>query len=206
MRDIFAHHPFELAIIDRNHPRRHDVEHYITQRYALAFDARLNGFMPTFMALMDDDHIKSLCGYRVASDESLFLEQYLDQPADQLLSEVFSHSVDRTRLIEFGQLASFSKGFSSLHFLLMTEKLVAQGYEWCIFTATDPLYAMMCRLGLSPVILTDADPDRIPDAHSIWGNYYHYQPRIVAGNLPGALAHLQALFSDRQHRLNGGLL
>ncbi|EKO3964157.1 delta-VPH [Vibrio fluvialis] len=204
MRDFFQDHALDLAIIDRNHPKRGEVEHYIAQRYSLAFDARLNCFMPTFMALMDKDHIKSLCGYRVASEEALFLEQYLDHPADELLASAFSRPIDRAQLIEFGQLASFSKGFSSLHFLLMTQKLVEQGYEWCIFTATDPLYVMMCRLGLDPTILAEADPTRIPDAHSIWGNYYQYQPRIVAGNLKGALAHLQALFSDRKHRLSGG--
>lgn len=203
MKDFFQDHQLQLAIVDRNHPDRADVEHYIAQRYSLAFDARLDTFMPTFMALMDNNQIKSLCGYRVAGDEPLFLEQYLDQPADVLLAQVFAKRVDRHQLIEFGQLASFSKGFSSLHFLLMTQKLVEQGYEWCVFTATDPLYAMMSRLGLDTVILAEADPSRIPNAATIWGNYYQYQPRIVAGHLSGALQHLQALFAARQHRLGG---
>lgn len=199
----FHDHQLQLTLIDRHHPGRRDVEQYIARRYSLAFDAQLDRFMPTFMALMDNTKIKSLCGYRVASDEALFLEQYLDDSVDVLLEQVSGQSVTRDCLIEFGQLASFSKGFSALHFLLMTEKLVAQGYQWCVFTATDPLYAMMCRLELETIILAEADPARVANAETIWGNYYRYQPRIVAGQLTGALQHLRALFATRQHRLGG---
>lgn len=206
MADFFPSHPFKLEIIDRFHPRRGDIESYIAQRYSLAFDAHLNTFMPTFMALLEGGEIRSLCGFRVASDESLFLEQYLDVPADSILSQVFERTIDRRELIEFGQLASFSKGFSTLHFLLMTQKLVESGYEWCIFTATDPLYAMMSRLGLETTILAEADPSRIPDATYTWGNYYQHQPRIVAGNLKHGLAHLESLFAEKALRSRGGAL
>ncbi|MBD0785949.1 thermostable hemolysin [Vibrio sp. Y2-5] len=216
MADFFPSHPFKLEIIDRFHPQRSDIEHYIAQRYSLAFDAHLNSFMPTFMALMEGEEIRSLCGFRVASDEPLFLEQYLDEPADKLLNHVFhqplsventaNNRIERSNLIEFGQLASFSKGFSTLHFLLMTKKLVESGYEWCIFTATDPLYAMMSRLGLESTVLAEADPSRIPDATYTWGNYYQHQPRIVAGNLKHGLAHLEALFAEKVCRARGGAL
>ncbi|WP_165313189.1 thermostable hemolysin [Vibrio ziniensis] len=206
MADYFSSHPFELAIIDRLHPQRSDIENYISQRYSLAFDAHLNTFMPTFMALMEGEDIRSLCGFRIASDEPLFLEQYLDVSADSILSRIYHCSIERNNLIEFGQLASFSKGFSTLHFLLMTQKLVESGYEWCIFTATDPLYAMMSRLGLETTILAEADPLRIPDATYTWGNYYQHQPRIVAGNLKHGLAHLEALFAEKVLRARGGAL
>ncbi len=196
-------HSFTLEIIDRLHAKRSEVEDYITQRYSLAFDAHLNSFMPTFMALMEGGDIRSLCGFRVASDEPLFLEQYLDQSADALLTDIFSLPIERCKLIEFGQLASFSKGFSPFHFLLMTRKLVENGYEWCIFTATDPLYAMMVRLGLNPTILADANPDKVPNAAYTWGNYYQHQPRIVAGNLRQGLAHLEVIFAAKTNRIAG---
>jgi len=206
MADFIPSHPFELAIIEHTDSRRKEIERYIAQRYSLAFDARLDSFMPTFMALMEGDEIKSLCGFRVASEEDLFLEKYLDESADSILSRAYKRPVSRAQLIEFGQLASFSKGFSALHFLLMTKKLVEMGYEWCIFTATDPLYAMMCRLGLETIILAEADPSRIPDATTIWGNYYQHQPRIVAGNLRQGMEHLKNLFAQRQLRSQGGSL
>ncbi len=61
-------------------------------------------------------------------------------------------------------MASFAKGMSSLHFYLIAEMLVNLGFEWCIFTATDPLHAMMARLGLEPHIIAQADQNKVPDA------------------------------------------
>ncbi len=198
-------HEFKLEIVDRSHAQRQEVENYISSRYSLAFDAHLDAYMPTFMALVEGNEIRSLCGFRVASEDSLFLEQYLDQTADALLSQVYGTQINRNELIEFGQLASFSKGFSAVHFLLMTEYLVQSEYQWCIFTATDPLYAMMSRLGLETVTLAEADPSRIPNATDVWGSYYQHQPRIVAGNLKQGLSHLSELFHQRSLRTLGGV-
>ncbi len=197
-------HSFKLEIVERAHPQRKEVEQYISQRYELAFDAHLDAFMPTFLALMEEGEVRSLCGFRVASEEPLFLEQYLDLPADVLLTRVYGNKIARHELVEFGQLASFSKGFSAHHFLLMTEYLVESGYEWCIFTATDPLNAMINRLGLETVTLAEADPSRIPNATDIWGSYYQHQPRIVAGNLNQGVSQLRALFNQRTNRIVGG--
>lgn len=205
MTDIFASQPFKLEVVDRSHHKRNEIETYISQRYSLAFDAHLDAFMPTFMALMEGDELRSLCGFRVASEEPLFLEQYLDISADTLISEAYGCEIRRNDLVEFGQLASFSRGFSALHFLLMTQYLVESGYEWCIFTATDPLYAMMSRLGLDTIILAEADPQRIPNATDIWGTYYQHQPRIVAGNLKRGFEHLLELFDQRYERRHGGV-
>ncbi|WP_369597167.1 thermostable hemolysin, partial [Vibrio sp. 03_296] len=68
----------------------------------------------------------------MAADEPLFLEQYLVQPAEQVLSQRFSSDIQRSNLIEFGHLASFTKGTSPTHFYLMAEMLVSMGFEWCI--------------------------------------------------------------------------
>ncbi len=189
------HNPLDLKalyldVIDANHPRWPAAKTYIAQRYELAFDAHLNGYMPAFMALMQNDEFASLCGFRGAEQGPLFLEQYLDDAADVLLTRQFSTAVERHQLVEFGQLASFNKGFSLVHFFLIAQALVRRDYQWCIFTATDPLYAMMKRFGLSLVTIADADPSRIPDASKIWGTYYQHQPRIVAGNLVTGLRDL----------------
>ncbi|MGF1885943.1 thermostable hemolysin [Photobacterium profundum] len=185
-----------LLIIDKQHAYRQDVEQYVSTRYNDAFNAKIIEFMPTFMAIYDDRQVLlSVCGFRVANQEPLFLEQYLSQPADELMTTAFDQKIDRSKLIEFGQLASFSHGMSPLHFMLMTQKLVDSGFEWCIFTATDPLYVMMCRLGLQLHVLSDANPDVIPDAESTWGTYYHHQPRVSVVNLPLGLKQLTARFS-----------
>ncbi|KDM93191.1 thermostable hemolysin [Photobacterium galatheae] len=189
-----------LVHIDRDHPFREKTERYIASRYASAFQARIHSFMPAFLALIDEhEQLLSVCGYQAADTGQLFLEQYLDQPAEQLMSERFGQTVDRSELIEFGQLAAFSKGMSSLHFTLIAEHLVQSGYHWCVFTATGPLQAMMRRLGLNPAVLAEASAERIPNADTIWGTYYQQQPRISGGSLSSGLAVLnQRRFPVRQ--------
>ncbi|WNJ98055.1 thermostable hemolysin [Vibrio ruber] len=179
-----------LEMIGEAHPMRHQVEQYITARYSSAFDAKIEQFMPQFLALLQGRGIQSICGYRAASEAHLFLEQYLDCAAEQAVSEAFAQHIDRTTLIEFGQLASFSKGISPFHFYLIAQRLVEMGYQWCICTVTDPLYALMKRLGLNPVVIAQADAQRVSNA-SQWGSYYQLRPRIVAGDLQQSLAHLK---------------
>ena len=204
MRDDCSAASLNLEIVDHHHALWPEVTQQITRRYQQAFDARLCSFMPAFMALMMDNEIKSLCGFRMAHNEPLFLEQYLDEQADVLLSHTFNTHIQRTQLIEFGQLASFTNGISPLHFLLMTETLVELGFEWCIFTATDPLHALMRRLGLRPLVIAEADPSRIPQAGTIWGTYYQHQPRILAGNLQQGLTLLRAQRQGLTNKVIGG--
>ncbi|WP_354623129.1 thermostable hemolysin [Psychromonas sp. MME2] len=133
--------PVTLKVIDCSHPLRQEVERYVACRYELAFTAKITEFMPTFLAIYSENgELLSVCGYRIASDEPLFLEQYLAQPAEQIMAKQFAQVIARSNLIEFGQLASFSKGISPLHFLLMAKHLTEQGFEWCIFTATNIPY------------------------------------------------------------------
>ena len=188
-----------LEIVNPTHPLWQKVIKHVSQRYQEAFFAKLKQFMPAYLTLIDNDNIISVCGFRIAKDEPLFLEQYLEDDAHKLVSSVFNCDVKRSNLVEFGHLASFAKGMSPLHFYLIAEMLVELGFEWCIFTATDPLHAMMTRLGLEPQIIAHADQNKVPDAQSTWGSYYEHQPRVLAGNLLKGLERLQ-LIQERKRK------
>ncbi|ENM5750815.1 thermostable hemolysin [Vibrio mimicus] len=183
----------KLEVISPTHPRWDEAIALVHERYQQAFDANLTSFMPAYLALLDQNEMKSVCGFRIAEQEPLFLEQYLDEPADEILAHRFACSIPRSRLIEFGHLASFGRGLSAYHFRLMAQQLVAMGFEWCIFTATDPLHALMRRFGLQPTLIAKASPTRIPDASQVWGTYYQHSPRILAGNLVQGCARLNQL-------------
>lgn len=193
--------PVTLKVINKSHPLRQEVEQYVASRYLLAFDDHITEFMPTFLGIYSEQNeLLSVCGYRIANQAPLFLEQYLTIPAEQLMSQEFSQPIVRSSLIEFGQLASFSKGVSPWHFLLMAQHLIEQGFEWCIFTATDPLYAMMVHLGLKPDVLGNADQQSINNTQTTWGTYYHTQPRVSAGNLKAGLAQLIQRYEEHCSR------
>ncbi|GHZ24177.1 thermostable hemolysin [Vibrio cholerae] len=187
-----------LEVITPTHPRWNEAIKLVDERYQQAFDAHLTAYMPAYLALLDKQVMKSVCGYRIAEQEPLFLEQYLDEPADRLLAQRFACPIPRGKLIEFGHLASFGRGLSAFHFRLMAQQLVAMGFEWCIFTATDPLHALMRRFGLQPTLIAQASPARIPNASQIWGTYYQHRPRIWAGNLVHGCTHLNQLHLNQK--------
>ncbi|WP_427982633.1 thermostable hemolysin [Agarivorans sp.] len=183
----------QLNIVGPEHPMWQNVVTHVQQRYQLAFMANVKQSMPAYLALIDNSNILSVCGFRAAENEALYLEQYLDCPAEQLVSKLFNCSISRANLVEFGHLASFTKGLSPLHFYLIAELLVEQGFEWCIFTATDPLHALMMRLGLEPKLIAEASPSKVNDAQQIWGSYYDTHPKVYAGNLSKGLSRLRML-------------
>jgi len=188
----------QLSIVGPDHPMWQNVVTHVQQRYQLAFMANVKQNMPAYLALMDNNAILSVCGFRAAQNEALYLEQYLERPAEQHVAELFNCSLSRANLVEFGHLASFTKGLSPLHFYLIAELLVEQGFEWCIFTATDPLHALMMRLGLEPKLIAEASPTKINDAQNIWGSYYETHPKVYAGSLSKGLQRLRLLQQLKQ--------
>ncbi len=179
------------------------MTYQIRIRYKHAFGAVLCSYMPQFLVMMKGTKIISICGFQSANNRPLFLEQYLPKPSNEILSETFKEPVERSQLVEFGQLSLFTKGTSPLHFYMIAELLVSQGYEWGICTATDPLHALMSRLGLQPEIIAYADKEHIPNADKVWGSYYQTSPRILAGNLKVGLEHLRLSYGEKYRKLAG---
>ncbi|KHT62665.1 hypothetical protein RJ45_16325 [Photobacterium gaetbulicola] len=196
---------FQLQLIGSQHPLRRDVEGYIAERYRLAFNASVTDFMPLLLAVFNKQHqLKSACGIRIANTGPLFLERYLSAPVETLLINACQQHVERQHLIEIGQLASFSQGSAPLHFLLLTQYLIEQGFGWCVFTATDPLYAMMRRLGLAPIQLCEAKAEHIENAKQIWGSYYRHHPRVCCGYLPNAYQQLSKRLGAPSQQVEAG--
>lgn len=189
-----------LDIVCPSDPRWEAVVQHVSTRYRQAFFADLRQFMPAYLTLTDHNEIMSVCGFRHANTERLYLEQYLEDEAQILLSDAFKCDVKRDNLVEFGHLASFAQGLSTLHFYLIAQMLVERGLEWCIFTATESLHTMMARLGLEPQIIAQADKSKVPDAHTTWGAYYEHHPRVLAGNLVKGLERL-SFVQERRRKL-----
>jgi hypothetical protein len=53
------------------------------------------------------------------------------------------------------------------------------GLEWSFFIFTRRLHIMICRLGITPTFLGEADRLRIADTEP-WGTYYACQPKAYA--------------------------
>lgn len=122
----------------------------------------------------------------VAPGQPLFLERYLDQPIEQRLATRHGAAVPRETIVEVGNLAVGGRASARLLIVALTDLLVAQGFQWVVFTGTAMLLSSFTRLGLCPLPLGPADPQRMGAELADWGNYYAGQPQLMGGAiLPG---------------------
>jgi hypothetical protein len=164
-------------------PRREETEAFIRNVFAQHYGAAVSSFAPNLLLLEQNDRTIAVTGWRAASDESLFLERYLDQPIEQSMAKLAGQPVARERIVEVGNLAAEKPG-SSIHVILaLAQHLHRLGYEWVVFTATQELIGIFSRLGLPLLALAPADPARLGDEATHWGSYYDTRPIVVAGRI-----------------------
>ncbi len=145
--------------------------------------------MPTLLALEgSNDRICGVAGVRSAASEPLFLERYLAQPIELVLSERTSEAVKREQIVEVGNLASLSCRAAFHLVAILPQVLTERGHFWVTFTATDVMRGILGKFNAPVMDLTDATADKVADLGDDWGHYYERCPRVMAGWLPHGLA------------------
>ena len=180
-----------LTVHGGGDPARAEVEDFIRRIYAERFGARLDAFAPHLVALRQDGAIVAAAGFRSAADGPLFLETYLAQTADRLLSSQAGRGVERERIVEVGHLASNRAGMGRQLILMLGPLLAGEGFQWVVGTLTQELRRLFLRIGVVPLSLGAADPARLGGAAQHWGSYYEHHPVVLAGSLPQAMRHLR---------------
>lgn len=178
------------SVIPSDSPRRGGAEGFIRDVFADHYGARVAAFAPDVMLLERNGRTCAAAGWRSAAGESLFLERYLDQPAETLISGLAGHAVARDMVVEVGHLAARQPGARVRMILALAAHLDGLGYEWVIFTATRELIGIFARMGLPPLALAAADPARLGESAREWGGYYDTRPIVVAGRIRLALERL----------------
>ena len=185
-RVISIHHCFR--------PERRRVEAYIEATYAEAFNGRIRAHYPTLMSVQDaEGEIHAAVGFRLAKDEPLFLERYLDDPVEVALSGGSDPVATRAEVAEIGSLASRSAGASLFLFMALARHLRQLGCEHAVATATRQLRRTFARVGFPTRRLTTADPSRLGPEAGDWGGYYDRDPEVLAGAIAPAFEPLADL-------------
>ncbi|WP_236634218.1 thermostable hemolysin [Caulobacter sp. X] len=185
-RVISIHHHFR--------PERKRVEAYIESTYAEAYNGTIRAHYPTLMSVQDGHgEIHAAVGFRLAGDEPLFLERYLDDPIEQALSSATGAAVQRADVAEIGNLASRSAGASLFLFMALARHLDQGGCDYAVATATRQLRRTFGRVGFLTRRLTTADPARLGEEARDWGGYYERDPEVLAGAIAPALEPLAQL-------------
>lgn len=159
---------------------------FIRDHYSHHFDARLTVLMPWILMLCDgEDNLLAACGVMPASQGPMFLEQYLDKPAEASLPEHGFTSVHRNSIIEAGNFAAVDGAAARVMYAAVCLLLNAYRYQYIMFTGTQKIRNIFARLHLSPVCISMADHARVAGGEATWGRYYQHRPQVMAGDLAG---------------------
>ncbi len=124
------------------------------------------------------------------------MECYLDEPVEHRIARLSGHEVARERIIEVGNLAATPGGARAM-IMALTTHLHEVGIEWVTFTGVLALRHAFRRLGLRPLSIAAATPDRLSDTERLlWGRYFESRPIVMAGYVP----HGYRMLTQRQAR------
>lgn len=188
----------ELELLERDERNRSEVERFIRIIFKRAYNANISHFLPYLLSMREEGNVAAALGLRPATEAPLFLETYLDRPVENILAERTSRPIDRSRLVEVGNLASAPGGGARALIITLTAYLEGAGYEWVVFTATPRVRNNFAKLGIELFDLAPAEGDRLGAARHDWGSYYEQQPMVVAGNVAEGAARLRRALTAEQ--------
>ena len=177
-----AERPFDVHFSQPDANDRAKIEQFISDVFLQAYGAKIKRFKPCLMSLRDQDNkLVAACGFRSAAFEPLFLETYLDQPIEAVLSERAGSPVKRNDIVEVGNFSVAERGVARYLITAIVDQLHATSKEWAVFTAVPMVRNAFTKMNLNPVILGDADKNRLsPEEQAEWGSYYTQKPQIMA--------------------------
>jgi hypothetical protein len=180
--------PFALQQVRPEAAVRGELEDFVAAAFRDKHGAEVHSFMPELLGIRNNAGVlRAVAGYRAAGQERLFLEQYLDLPVEAVLSAKLAQSVERTQIIEIGNLAS-NGCRQARHLVSMLPRfLLDRGYSWVVFTATGLVRNVLESVGAQLTELAVADSSRVTAGSDAWGAYYRNDPRVMAAYLPDGL-------------------
>lgn len=169
-----------LTLQHRNSHGRSEVEALIHSAFLTQHQANVQHFLPQLLSLRCLGSLSAAVGLQSAANSRLFLEQYLTQPIEQILSHHSDEIISRDQILEIGNLVSIRSGSSLLLMVALSELIAKSRFRWVTFTATSEVQSLLSKLHYQPITLTDANPTRLYPGQE-WGAYYKKQPKVMAG-------------------------
>lgn len=168
--------------VNKNHPDRAEVEIFIHDVFERAYNADITLFMPNLVALRDCDGIlMAAFGWKKAINGPLFLEQYLDEPIESLISKRLDKHITRDQITKIGNLAVANPRNAGVLIAHVIQHSLDIGIEWCVATAHHSLQNGLIKGGRDVYPLFPADKSRLSlEEQAKWGSYYQHQPQVIA--------------------------
>lgn len=175
------------AVIPHGHRLRREAETLIEGVYLSTFNVEIRSHFPLLIGVLNGEGtVVAAAGCRIASDEPLFLEQYLEEPIELALAHAEGHEIRRDRIGEIGSLATAGGG-SPLLFSAIASHLRERGVSHAVATATRRLRRAFAAFGFGAGEIATACPAKLPNSGRDWGRYFEHDPVVVWGRVSAGL-------------------
>lgn len=182
--------PSDIIISSNTSLENCPVSHYIRTIYAEYYGANINVHYPVLLSLQNPQgDILAALGLRPASNNELFLEQYLEGKIESYIP------TKRHQIVEIGNLASNSQGASLLLFTALSAYLSERNYTHAVITGTNSLEKKLDRMGLALQRIASADPRLLSYKNEHWGSYYETNPQVLVGSIAKGYTRLKQILN-----------
>lgn len=123
--------------------------------------------------------ILSCVGINMPGKESFFIEQYLDKPLENLMSETVGSKICRADVAEIETLATGDKGLSRLTMIGLTGIIKSRGVRYIAFSGNKTVRNILESIGIPLHFLAKASPEKLEGGVEEWGSYYESEPEVV---------------------------
>ena len=181
----------QLDLVPRETPLWHGAADLVHQTFSERFDAAVSADPDAFLVArptpsdgadrQEDgatEEVLACSGVNFGTERPFFSEYYLDDSAEQVISDYLGAPCERDDILEFGAIASqaFSAGTEMVKAMPVFTWALGKVYALC--TLTRPLTRLIERVGYPFEPLAEARQDRLPvEDQDRWGNYYEQEPR-----------------------------
>lgn len=175
-----------LQLVKKYDSQRLALEHFIATGFAKAYQADVQSFMPDLVGVSRAGQWQAVLGLRCAAQglvqNSLFIEQYLSAPVEQLL-EQHGLQAQRHQLIEIGHLYASNRQSLLQLFVLTAYALHQLNYRYLVCAATTQVRVMLSRHGIELTELAEAKAEALGQQAASWGSYYDTRPKVCLMDL-----------------------
>lgn len=171
-----------LQLVKVPDAQRASIEQFIASGFAKAYQADVQSFMPNLLGVSRSGDWQAVLGLRSAADTSLFIEQYLSAPVEQVLFERGIHA-KRSELIEIGHLYAINRQSLLQLFVLTVYALDQLNFGYLLCAATTQVRSILSRHGIELTELGEAKAEALGDQAASWGSYYDTNPKVCVMDL-----------------------
>ena len=160
---------------------------FTNKQFERRFSSDLEQFYPLILSYWTNNQIQASVGFRAAKDGPLFLEQYLDQPAELLLN------ADRKSIVEIGGFAALNRAAALPLMRAAADSLQQLGFTTAVCAANRPIRSCRKKLGIELAEIGVANPELVGESRASWGSYYKSDPKVIAGDIAAGVAAMGSL-------------